>query len=375
MPLNEPRSGESIGFASYPRTNSAGTLGNPEQIIWSSILHLCSRGVAEVIADQFHGVKRAGEIKAVARNLKLYINQAHEFYEAAQIAKANTAPLIYYYSFLNLAKALCEIRQPGFHKHNECYGHGISWRPNRKLLVNIETETVSLPYRGVWQVLWESITHTNFPPTKGIKLSIKDMFMYCPELGVEVETAFGKNVNLVSLEDPNIIYEDASREAWIRFSVNKDELKFHHLSAPQLLNAIQTSRTRYREIRSHKSDLRTFESIIPAKDKYGRNVYQTLHSDILGMNLFSSLGEGKEIEYSIPLQKKMPISMPQLMVLYTILYWLGSLVRYDPLSLSNLKESHHWILIDGFMSQSRIWLLEQFEWALYQTETALWVAR
>ncbi len=32
------------------------------------------------------------------------------------------------------------------------------------------------------------------------------------------------------------------------------------------------------------------------------------------------------------------------------------------------------MLIDGFMSQSRLWLFELFEWALYQAETTLWIA-
>ena len=41
------------------------------------------------------------------------------------------------------------------------------------------------------------------------------------------------------------------------------------------------------------------------------------------------------------------------MVYYTILFWLGSLVRYDPDSAAELMDSPYWILLDGFMSQSR----------------------
>lgn len=375
MPLSEPRTGIELGFNAYPRSNDMGTLGRPEQIIWSSILHLCSSSVAEFIATKIHGVKHAKDIKIVARNLKLYINQAHEFYDAAQVAKANTAPLIYYYSFLNLAKALCEIRNPGLHKRNECYGHGISWRPNPNLLVNLDSETVSLSYRGVWQALWESITHVTCIAPKGTKLSIKEMFMYCPEVGIEVQAAFGEEIKLITLEDPNILYDNASREAWIRFSVERSELKLHHLTAPTLINAIKTPRSGYIEVRSKESTLRTFESLIPVKNNPGKNIYEMLHKDVLGMNVFSSLEHTKEIIHSIPIQHKLPLRMPQVMVMYTILFWLGSLVRYDPHSLNDLKESHQWILIDGFMSQSRLWLLEQFEWAFYQTQTTLWVAR
>jgi len=33
------------------------------------------------------------------------------------------------------------------------------------------------------------------------------------------------------------------------------------------------------------------------------------------------------------------------------------------------------MLIDGFMNQSRIWLLELFEWEFYKTETTLRLVR
>jgi hypothetical protein len=67
--------------------------------------------------------------------------------------------------------------------------------------------------------------------------------------------------------------------------------------------------------------------------------------------------------------------MPQLMVSYTLLFWLGSLVRHDPHSVYALIDSPDWILIDGFMTQSRVWLLELFHWALFQKQTILRAAR
>jgi hypothetical protein len=79
--------------------------------------------------------------------------------------------------------------------------------------------------------------------------------------------------------------------------------------------------------------------------------------------------------YSSPLQESLPIRLPQLMVSYTILFWLGSLVRYDPHSVHALIDSPFWMLIEGFMSQSRLWLLELFQWALFRKQTTLLAAR
>ena len=375
MPLRSPRSGESIGFHAYPAASDEGTLGDPETIIWSSIRHLCSGGVAEYVAARVHGLKRARDLRAVARNLKIYVLQSYEFYEAAKAAKPNTAPLIYYYSFLNLAKAFCELRHPGFHERQECYRHGVSWRPSPKYLVNLEREEVSLPTRGVWHVLWESLMRSACTAPNPTRLRIKDLFLFCPEIGIEVDRAFGKDLQLLSLVAPDVIYDKSTREAWIRFSVNRIELKYYGLTAPALIGTVATPRSGYIEVRSTQAELRMFESATPAKVGRGETVLDAIYPDVTGMNVFCHLGRGNMIEYCIPLQRRFPLVLPQVMVLYTLLFWLGSLVRYDPHSVHELMESRYWSLLDGFMSQSRLWLLEQFEWALSQTETKLWVVR
>jgi hypothetical protein len=100
-----------------------------------------------------------------------------------------------------------------------------------------------------------------------------------------------------------------------------------------------------------------------------------VRADIAGLNVFTHFGKKKELEFQLAWQRQLPVRMPQLMVLYSIMFWLGSLVRYDPHSVAGLMDSPYWVVLDGFMSQSRLWLLELFEWALYETETTLWVAR
>lgn len=155
MPLAPPRPGESIGFHVYPTASNEGTLGDP-------VKHLCSRTVALQLAWS-RGIKSKRDRESVAWNLKLYVRQAAEFCETAGAAKPNTAPLIYYYSFLNLAKAVCELERPAFHRTNECYHHGLSWKPDPKKLVNPNREVVSITTRGVWHGLWEALSQRPCP--------------------------------------------------------------------------------------------------------------------------------------------------------------------------------------------------------------------
>jgi hypothetical protein len=375
MPLSNPREGEPLGFRCYPSASFEVTLGNPEAIIWSSIHHLCSRSAAEWHALKAHGIRNKRDRAQIARNLKLYVQQASEFYQAASSAKPNTAPLIYYYSFLNLAKALCELRNPGFHRRAECYAHGLSWKPDIQKLVDPNVEKVTLRGRGVWHVLWESLTRFPCPQIHRAHLPLKKLFSYCPEISVEYARIFGGPVQTVDLYKPDLSYDKTSREAWLTFSVKREELRDYRLSVPSFLRQIQTQRSTYTEVTPADKASRSFQSAIPKKLAPGDTPWSALHTDILGMNLIAHLSREAKMMYSVPLQEALPLRMPQLVVSYTILFWLGSLVRYDPHSVHALMDSPYWILIDGFMTQSRVWLLELFEWALYQTETILMTAR
>ena len=313
---------------------------------------------------------------AIATNTKIYVQQAYEFFEAGKSAKSNIAPLYYYYSFLNLAKALCEIKNPNFHRQKENYKHGISWRPNPNYMVNIFKESVSLTARGVWHVLWESISGNRCLIPQQLHLSIMELFSFCPEISDEFNKIFKVKSKLVDLMNPLVIREETDNELLIRFSVLPEDLKSLRLSRPKFIRYISFGTCLYHQVKSDNAEHWTFEIKDPIKlnKKFNGNVIYFLNSEIKILNIFTAL-EKDGISYSISFQNKMPLVLSQLIVLYTLLFWLGSLVRYDPHSVEHLQESEYWMLIEGFMSQSVIWLLELFEWEFYQWETALHFCR
>lgn len=370
MPLPDPRKGEPIGFSLYPEHSIEFTIASPETVIWSSIRHFCSQLAGEAYLKHVHKIRQARTRSAVAANVKLYVQQASEFYHAAATAKPNTAPLFYYYAFLNLAKARCEIRFPSLHSRRECYAHGVSWRPDPKRVVILDREVVRVGRPGMWHLLWETIVGSQCPAVDPTRLPLKKLFALCPEIGVEYGTLFGI-ASRIHLNDINFIYDKRSRNVWLRFSISRDRLRDHGLSAPQLLAQLATPRATYSEVKSGEKEARTFESSIPATLRGSATPSSALRDDILALNLVAHSGEKAEPEYSITLQQRLPFPMPQLMVSYTILFWLGSLVRYDPHSVAELMDSPVWIMIEGFMTQSRLWLLQLFQWELFQDQVSL----
>ncbi|MEW6659391.1 MAG: YaaC family protein [Thermodesulfobacteriota bacterium] len=376
MSLPNPKPGNSIPFQKYPNADSVFTLGNPVDLIWASIKHLCARDVINSLLKSTYNITDRKIRNDVAINVKIYIKHAYEFYETGKSARSNTAPLFYYYSFLNLGKALCEIKNPLFHKQRESYKHGISWKPNPDYLVNIFKESVFLNIRGVWHVLWESISNNRCLIPQQLNLPIIELFSFCPEISDEFERTTDLNSKLINLINPFIIVNESDNEIHIRFSVSPNDLKYLRLSRANFIKYISFGTIPYHQVKSDYDNIWTFEfkDAINYDPNYRGEVIDLLKYEIKALNLFASLNKDGT-SYSIALQDKLPLTISQLMILYTLLFWLGSLVRYDPHSVEYLQESECWILIEGFMNQSIIWLLELFEWEFYQWETVLQFSR
>jgi hypothetical protein len=260
MALSEPRVGEEANFQIFPNSSYEGTLGDPERIIWSSIKYLCAEDIVHFVLSEVHKIARKNTRSIISNNIKLYISQAYDFYEAASSARANTAPLFYYYSFLNLAKALCEIREPSFHKTSASYNHGLSWKPSRDYLVKMETESVNATTRGVWHVLLESLVGTAVRVPNPLKIKVKDLFSLCPETSIEFIRTYHAETRLINLEAPIIMVDPSAKEVWIRFGVSRTSLKDLGLSRPKLLSLIKGNGIEYREVKSTNPENWMFES-------------------------------------------------------------------------------------------------------------------
>jgi hypothetical protein len=76
-------------------------------------LHLTVEDVADRVLEDSHKITSVRKRDAIIKILKLYIDQAQEFYEAARIAKATTALLFYYHSVNEVRELLDAMRGSG----------------------------------------------------------------------------------------------------------------------------------------------------------------------------------------------------------------------------------------------------------------------
>lgn len=214
--------------------------------------------------------------------------------------EAQHGPLIYYYSFLNLAKAVCELEQPGFHRTNECYHHGLSWKPDPKRLVNPDREIVSITRRGVWHSLWEALSQSHCRAPNPTRLSIKRLFALCPEISVENRGAFQGSLNLVDILQADVLFDASVREAWLKFSVKREEMRGFGVAAKKLIEQVETPRSSFVEVQSLDKDLRTFQSAVAKKIGKNRAISTEIWTDILGLNVFTHFGFDRKLRYCLP---------------------------------------------------------------------------
>jgi len=345
-------------------------MGTREQTTWSSIRHLCAYESAKRTLRVTYQISDSKIRSVIASNIKLYINQAFEFYSSASNASSSTSPLFYYYCFMNLAKALCEIRHADFRKMPESYRHGLSWSPKPGYSIKMSSESVNISSRGIWHILWEVLTDKHCAIPNPTSLKIKELFALCPEISAEYERAYHQASRLVRLEKPDSLCDESESELWLRFSPHRHNLKHLRITKHDFLRFISDGEDRYIQVANDERDNYTFE-LRTAKTMAARHVgpwFELLMPEVKSMNLFVH-PDVDHLEYYVPIQDRLPIHLHQLILLYTLMFWLGSLVRYDPQSVSYLQDSGYWVLVEGFINQSRLLLLELFEWEFYQTET------
>ncbi|HEU4454083.1 MAG TPA: YaaC family protein [Longimicrobium sp.] len=268
------------------------------------------------------------------------IIQAESFYKAATEAGIWAAkPLLTYYSLLNLAKAyaLTEGLRPTFEKAQ----HGLtSMRTpgNRELLDSFLRAFPSPNQRGDFQLFDELLqvvsgrglqAPADYPLTTLLPQIVPGHRIWCE--------ASGQRERFVSIEKIEIMESRARREIWLRLSLYADDLTRLDVTHATLMNEGDFS-PRFREI-TPATDERTdrrllrFEEVTPtsyrarAADELQRLV--SGFQNHLWATVLSVPPYRKYYLYLSPAAESAQ-RLPQLVSIYAVFYYLGSLTRYRP---------------------------------------------
>ena len=284
--------------------------------------------------------------------LQAYIRQFIAFYGAAGHLNYRAAPLLYYYSFLNLAKAIAFVRDPAFPAGR--IKHGLGQGPVAASLVK---STVISEADGVFNRFFKLIFGQEFP--KNSSVDIRELLGYMTDLRWEYGSF---NLGAPRSTSASISVTRDARETDFRglLTVKNIGSGFDRSVAKVLVQNFEQVLPDQQTIRNifGWSPARTSEHTFwRTRKAYSPTAPGKIAAHTVCLDIAASLGnkvskspfdEDELIAINLDLKQPPGIPMNEFMAIYVVMFFLGSLVRYRP------------EILEGMLINKDAWLVEVF---------------
>ncbi len=290
------------------------------------------------------------------------IHQARDFYQGAVDAQRVSArPLALYYCFMNLVKALCLTRgtQTTFNKAQ----HGLSEMlrpPNNKELNDAFLRAFPSPNaRGELQNFSEFMKALS-----GTGLAAQQDFDI-PVLLPQVlpghrlwSSAANKKERFVAIDDIRTVLDKTTRELWLNLYFVSDDLSRIGVTAKAFL-ADSKLHPAFSQVSCSERDssgraIICFQQVAPVvcpNTKYANSLQQLF--DLLRPLLWATVATvppyRRHYAYLRPAGETLQ-TLPQLLSIYALAYYLGSITRYRPHHLPTITDSVYGPRVQDFIT-------------------------
>ena len=294
--------------------------------------------------------------------LQAFIRQSKTFYEAAEVLHYRASSLNYYYSFLNLVKAYITIFEPDF--VDKRVGHGIHLKPGKGALLK---QFVICEKSGVFPKFYQLVTTQSL--RKGIPLKIVDLLGYCTDVTWEYEQAQLGPRRIAQCKFAIVVSEDTNRLFSLLAVLNFDAIRYFKKSLEPFNN-------NFEEVNLPKDVAREYFNIMGEEKKHykffeGKSEYNFGNHDTIPMadmigdshtamkNFFMSnpYEDGFDFLLAAPLRRNLQIPMNEIIAIYLVMFFLGSLVRYRPDYLERIFASKDAWIIERFAKAAPVTFL------------------
>jgi len=276
------------------------------------------------------------------------LSQARTFYLAAQKADTRSQPLLYYYSFLNLGKMGIYVHKK-FSKSQK-FDHGIESKKGAQKSFRTDFVRVTKRNSGesnpkqrstCYEVM--SLVEDDFCFLDGrpIDLNVKSLLNHCIGVHRAYSNVYSEAEVFVNLKDPSL--EKHGKNIIFKASFDSD-LK--------------------------SSDLDELEKIYGASINTGERFFEVVHtcrgyrpnrSDYVALSKkLRELGIWYYISktgYELYLSKKNSYRYSPEFIIYTIMFYLGSITRYHPYLFEDIfSEKDQWVISEFLATQPKQFL-------------------
>ncbi len=293
-----------------------------------------------------------------------YTRQAKSYYIAAKSLHYRSSSLLYYYCFLNLAKAYLVLEKPKI-IINRNIQHGLS--PRKTRYRTFEKQGI-LTKKGVFSHLYECEIGTSIP--NDTFLNVLNLFSYCREISYEYTVGeFGdcKFVPCISI----ILGNESTNKSVIVIGLNKSNILNKYRTVQTNLGKYfirleSMPKVAHHFFQNQSLNLSNFINY-ESKKSWSCNpevppLFEEMKEEIFkafGSNFFENYFPNNfQFLISLPYFPNKQLPMNELLAIYSITFYLGNLTRYKPEYLEYLLNTEALWLIESFIRSCPLTFLQ-----------------
>jgi YaaC-like protein len=315
---------------------------------------------------QFHPAASDEELQKHRRKTQSFLKQAEGYFRVAQKLPYRSSALLFYYSFMNLAKALLEIRNVPYNSH-----HGLTPHIDDSA-ADMQRQSVRRKRDGIFSALYRLEFGEELP---GQSISLKELLARVSEITFQFESAILYARQAFVQCKARILVDGPAKESWAllalpgnivatlpsgmkpSFEQTYEQVNLDKNNARLLLDFFADRHQGYWYFQSRVTVPLTPEGAVPMKP----------HFDALHASLGKCL-DPRYIDDEWDFTVVMPVSTQgattiyfrEYMAVYLTMFYLGSLVRYRPDYLESLLGSTAAWILESFVNSAPLHALRVF---------------
>lgn len=299
------------------------------------------------------------------------MDQARSFFEAAHDRTVAAAPLLLYYAFMNLAKAFALSSGHAGSLHEAM--HGLKDEPG----------PAGDEIAGAGVVVKTSGNKPNiFPlyarslglstPANNARLSVTEL-MAQVIVGHRLWREAGKKERFVALHEISFFHDTPTNgHAWVRMEISRGDLTRFDISQSRLMSQGQLAPL-LDKVTSGDNDVICLEQAVPIA--YNHRAADVLRDVVAAMRPVlwrsaTSMPPYRHYYVHLTPQDKLTERLPQLLSLYMLFFYFGSVTRYRPHVFEAILASDYGPFVREFMASQPDQLLYLLATEICEREVA-----
>ena len=267
------------------------------------------------------------------------LEQAKYFFQAAETTPIKSQPLLYYYSFMNLAKIVVKISVSDSHAiwQSKRYMHGVSARPGTMSSLNDSKISCidDINHANVAKLFLEVMGNTF---TSGQEFGVKELLASCLGIHRAYTETYNTKETFFRLDD-------------LTASVDRRTMNFSAVIHDCTNESAATLRRDYPNISNLDDSGNSTDCF-----KWKEELIRAKSGDCTKKDLFAlasklrqsgiwSITNGRDVSLYI---SSSPIRLSTESIIYLLMFFFGSITRYSP------------YLFDELLSDKNMWLMSEF---------------